>query len=1199
MVETENSEFLLNEEIIRREAAVQPIFDLGRKLYFENSILYLDVNLEERSLIGCIKDGNSLYTSEIQFDKEGNLQRYGCTCDIFKNYLVACPHIVAMMQAIYGNLKIIAYLTSERNTAKALNMKVPLNPVIVLNKVSFQDKPAQRPETVELSKRLPNSPKKTVELFKTLKDKYQIQTDYQKNTKHTDNIEELKQGKTLKQALKQVLKKSEAKPVFSLDSNAKEFFQAFNNFVSVKPVGKNKSTKKVKLIPTYYINNSYGGTTHWLEFTTGINKTYIVKNIVQYINCIAFRKPCKFGKSFNYDPETMEFEEGASKKMAELLTEICIDNKHLNSSDYIYYGTSYQSRRIVLSNSRLLEFLEIMKEHNQSFRLVIDELALDNMEIKTETPEIKMKLDRINGGFKLSFDILSDKIFMLDYEGRFIFYENSIYKLTPENAIIMSPIINYVNASRRPEVLIPDNEISNFYSNIAPHVENIGEIKIHKDIKTEFIREELSASIYFDRIKHKGKDGISARLEYAYGDITINPLMLQNELYLDDKIIIRNKHQENQIENLLINAGFSESRDVYCLMDEELMLDFITNELPVLKDMAEIYYSESFKTIKLSSNINFGAGVRLSTDGQWLEFTIKHDGIDSEELMELLSSYRLKKRYYKLNNGSFVILNDHQINTIADVIAKLELTNKDISKEIIQLPRYRAMYLDSLAGETEDFHIERSSQFKNLVQNIKEPGDMEFEVPASLKGILRDYQKTGFKWLKVLSEYGFGGILADDMGLGKTLQVITFLLYQKQESSEKPSIVIAPTSLVYNWEEEVKKFTKDLRVAVISGTVNERQQQLIEIKDADLVVTSYALIKRDIELYENIEFSHCFLDEAQYIKNPGTLNAQTVKRLKARNYFALTGTPIENSLTELWSIFDFLMPGYLFSHNKFNQIYETPIVKKNDSEALKGLARHISPFILRRMKKDVLKELPEKTEIRVSCTMEENQKKAYMAYLLKAKNIFEAEVNENGFEKSQIKILALLTRLRQICCHPSLFIENYNGGSGKVELFFDLINGAIEGGHRILVFSQFTSMLAIIKQELDAQKEGYFYLDGNTDPQLRIKMVSAFNKGENNLFLLSLKAGGTGLNLTGADTVIHLDPWWNPAVEDQATDRAYRIGQKNAVSVYKLVTKGTIEEKIYGLQERKKELINSIIKPGENFLTKMSFEEVKSLFETE
>jgi SNF2 family DNA or RNA helicase len=431
------------------------------------------------------------------------------------------------------------------------------------------------------------------------------------------------------------------------------------------------------------------------------------------------------------------------------------------------------------------------------------------------------------------------------------------------------------------------------------------------------------------------------------------------------------------------------------------------------------------------------------------------------------------------------------------------------------------------------------------------------------------------------------------MGLGKTLQVLTFLVSEKPSS---PALVIAPTSLVYNWQSEGEKFTPGLKILVVEGAPQERQQLLAWVDQYDVVVVSYAVLRRDIEHFSELSFSYCFLDEAQNIKNPQTLNAKSVQRIQAKGHFALTGTPIENSLSELWSLFNFLLPGYLLSQHEFHQKYGTPITK-GDSEALQELSRHIKPFILRRLKSDVLKELPPKIETEIKAVLTEEQRKIYLAYLQQTKFQIAQDLATDGFAKSQIRILAALTRLRQICSHPAMFIENYTGESGKMLLFQEILSEALDSGHRILVFSQFTSMLDLIQTYLDTQKIEHFYLSGSTPPLERSRMAQSFNSGIGEVFLISLKAGGTGLNLTGADTVIHFDPWWNPAVEDQATDRAHRIGQNRSVQVIKLLTQGTIEEKVNALQAKKKKLIDSVIQPGETMLSKLTEQELKALFD--
>ncbi len=473
--------------------------------------------------------------------------------------------------------------------------------------------------------------------------------------------------------------------------------------------------------------------------------------------------------------------------------------------------------------------------------------------------------------------------------------------------------------------------------------------------------------------------------------------------------------------------------------------------------------------------------------------------------------------------------------------------------------------------------------------------DADFEVPTFLKKTLRGYQKVGYRWLRTMAAYGFGGILADDMGLGKTLQVITLLAAQ-QNRGYKQNLVVAPTSLVLNWQKEIEKFTPHLKVLVLNGTIEERKEKLKHIEGYDILITSYDLLKRDIELYESLHFKYCIADEAHYIKNPNTQNAKALKCVRSEVRFALTGTPIENTLAELWSIFDFIMPGYLFSYQQFKGSFETPILKFESERATNQLRTMVAPFILRRLKKDVLKELPEKTETILYNEMTPEQEKIYKANLALLQQEFQKEMKLNGISRSHIKILAMLTRLRQLCCHPGLYLDEYEGGSSKLDQCIELIEDSIESGHKILLFSQFTTMLDKIAYELQVRGISYYMLTGATKAERRIEMVELFNKDATPIFLISLKAGGTGLNLTGADIVIHYDPWWNVSSENQATDRAHRIGQKNNVQVFKLITQNTIEEKIKKLQDKKIGLSDQVLTGEQTFISHMSEEEIKDLF---
>ena len=435
---------------------------------------------------------------------------------------------------------------------------------------------------------------------------------------------------------------------------------------------------------------------------------------------------------------------------------------------------------------------------------------------------------------------------------------------------------------------------------------------------------------------------------------------------------------------------------------------------------------------------------------------------------------------------------------------------------------------------------------------------------------------------------------------GKTIQLLAVVLdYVQNKENPEPSIVVCPSSLTLNWQNEIKKFTPSLTSLVVQGSSMQRKEQIESINEFNVIITSYDSLKRDIEIYKenNCKFEYIIADEAQYIKNNNTQNAKAIKQLNAKTRYALTGTPIENSLSELWSIFDFIMPGYLFNYHKFKELYETPIVKNEDKQAMKKLKMLIEPFILRRIKTEVLTELPDKTISVLNNVMDDEQQKIYLSYLQSAKQEAISEISQNGIERSQIKILALLMRLRQICCHPGLFLNDYKGNSSKLTQCIEVIKDAVDSGHKILLFSTYTAMFPMIEKELKKENIQFFKLTGQTKVGERIKLVDEFNENENiKVFLISLKAGGTGLNLIGADMVIHYDPWWNLSAENQATDRTYRIGQKKNVQVYKLITKNSIEEKIYELQQKKAELVDNMLSTKETFINKLTKEEIMNLF---
>ncbi len=978
----------------------------------------------------------------------------------------------------------------------------------------------------------------------------------------------------------------------SMSQSTKELFAYFNqvSLASDLPAAEDADAK-TKIIPTYHFSIHYGKKRNWIEFTIGKERSYSMKSIRAFVRALENESTIKYGKLYEFDAATDVFDAHSEKWVSFLKNVYEDEQNHASWGSSYSYGSVMDEKRLKLSQTNIKFFMESMQ--GEPFDMVINEIKIKNVKVVTQRPSFNLRVTATERAYKVALDLEDDVYFALDNNFEYLYHKNNVYHVDKQFAHCIAPWMKCFAENRKPEVTIPQAQFQEFLAIVVPIVQQVVNVHMDEKITVDFYSEALQIQLYLDKLG----DGVVARICFQYGAFEINPCIeTQSEMHLENKKLLRNTREENRFFHLLKKYGFIMRKDEMVLTGEEQVYEFITRGLPELQALSQIFYSEGFQSIGLKSIGKVSAGVKVNTGTGLLEFNMQHEEINKQELLELLSSYRVKRKYHRLKSGQFISLDTPEFTSMAELIDQLQIADDDLLHNVIELPKYRAMYIDSLVREKAGFHIERSSNFKKMVQDISEPEDMEFDIPAGIQGKLRDYQKKGFKWLKTLAHYGFGGILADDMGLGKTLQVITFVK-SENEQVKMPCLVVAPTSLVYNWQEEVRKFAPDLHVVVISGAQSDRRERFPEMQQADLVVTSYGMIKRDIALYEDVTFRYCFIDEAQQIKNHNTQNAKAVKQIRATGYFALTGTPVENTLTELWSIFDFIMPGYLLSHHKFARRFETPIVKSNDAEALKELGRHIKPFIMRRMKKDVLKELPDKIESKMMVEMTTEQHKLYMGYLLKAKKEFETEMLENGFENSRIKILSILTRLRQLCCHPSLFIENYTGGSGKLEMLMELLHDAIDGGHRVLVFSQFTSMLALIRQALETQKIEYFYLDGGTSAEERMQRVQAFNEGDKAVFLISLKAGGTGLNLTGADMVIHVDPWWNPAVEDQATDRAYRMGQKKAVQVFKLITKDTIEDKIFGLQQKKKELIDAIIKPGENFLSKMTEAEIRKLFE--
>ena len=849
----------------------------------------------------------------------------------------------------------------------------------------------------------------------------------------------------------------------------------------------------------------------------------------------------------------------------------------------------------MLGNTGLDEFFEIMKGKKIEFQI---DTKQGQIELKEENPKIEFFLNKTtNQEYEIVPNVnLYEIIFLKGKDHQYILWENKLYKLNKQFEESTMKLIQIFKENYLTEVFLSKEDLKQLFSIVVPRLKNTINLKNvdEKEIE-EYKPKELITKVYLDFDKN---DYLVAEVRFCYDETEINPLNEKQKVNIPHNIL-----EESKALNIFKKSGFMfDVKNLrFILPENDKIYNFLTQDIAYYMQKFEVMVTDNFKTKEITKPKIGTLGIKVEND--LLSIDLKKINIDIKELKDIMSKYKLKKKYHRLKDGSFLSLEENkEVEFIDKLVTGMNIDYKEIEDGEIRLAVNRSLYLNELLKGLKGTEIIKNSEYKNIVTNLnKEIQDDNITIPENLNADLRYYQKIGFRWLSVLDSYHFGGILADDMGLGKTIQILAIILkyINKEKESRKASIVISPSSLTLNWLNEAKKFAPTLKVGIIRGTAKERAEQIKNINNYDLIITSYDLLKRDVDNYKelNYTFKYAIADEAQYLKNSNTKNAKVIKSIKAETRFALTGTPIENSLAELWSIFDFIMPGYLFGYKEFKNTYEVLIVKDQDENAMNKLKMLIEPFVLRRTKKEVLTELPEKTITVLNNEMTEEQEEIYLSYLAQAKQEVADEINANGFEKSQIKILAALTRLRQICCHPKLFISNYSGICSKLEQCLEIIEDGISAGHKILLFSTYTSMFDIIEEKLKNRKIAYFKLTGATKVDDRIKMVDEFNENDNvKIFLISLKAGGTGLNLTGADMVIHYDPWWNLSAENQATDRAYRIGQRNNVQVYKLITKNSIEEKIYELQERKAKLADNMLDTSVTFVNKMSKEDIMQLF---
>lgn len=909
----------------------------------------------------------------------------------------------------------------------------------------------------------------------------------------------------------------------------------------------------------------------------GSSKMYKVSNTKKFIQDYYNHKEIRLGKEFRYIPEECQFEPTSAAVLA-YLTEIYEIQETLGKT---YYSNLFNRQELVVSQNMLCKLLRLAEGLHCD--IILRDKKMENMEIMCSNPKLSMELQMEDEVLSLH-DMGQEPMISICEDGSILCYQGGIYLPDMEFLANLRPFFTTLFGKKQSELEFRGENMGSFIEKVLPVIKKTMNIQVPEKIKDHYIVEQLQPKLYFDIDRSRQRPVLVARMIFAYGEHEVNPLQDEHK---GSYILVRDREEEEQLLRLMYDKHFSVRREQFVLTKEDEIFQLMTEGMQDLCRQFEVFYSKEYKANSIKKVGMLSAGIRLNTDINLLEMDVDYGHIPKEELRDFFRSIKLKKKYYRLKSGAFINLmtEDKQIDELRDLLSIGEVTEDNK----IAFSQTAVMEVDELLPHTQ--RITRDAGYKQLLEDLKNPDKTNWELPNGMEDILRPYQITGYRWLCSLAHYGMGGILADDMGLGKTLQTITYVL----ANPGTRALIVCPTSLAYNWQDEFSKFAPQIATQIISGTPQERADLMQQSADVPVWITTYPLIRKDVDLYKAQIFDACFIDEAQFIKNPTSLGAKAVKAVQAKHRFALTGTPIENTLSELWSIFDFVMPGFFGRYRQFEECYEKPILRDHDSVQMQKLRRKIRPFVLRRMKKEVLTELPDKIETRRMAEMGAKQRKIYESYLARIQMELAGD-EENTPGGNRMQVLAALTRLRQICCHPATFASNYHGGSGKLDLLMEQLPDILEGGHSVIVFSQFTSMLSIIAHELKQRNIPFFYLAGSTSAQERKREVKEFNRGEVKVFLISLKAGGTGLNLTGADTVIHFDPWWNPAVEDQATDRAYRIGQKKKVQVIKYVMKDSIEEKIYELQKRKKQLSDQLIQAGESFVTQLTMEEIKKLF---
>lgn len=942
----------------------------------------------------------------------------------------------------------------------------------------------------------------------------------------------------------------------------KKFYVASSTILRTLDNKNNKQKRRLNLEIELDFKKSYYSHGLFVKLKIGINKLYQIstksKRFFDLYND-ENNTPLTFGKELTYDPKIHYFDE--------------IDNeiiKFLSNEFYRSHDSYYQqyNTEIYIPDNKQLNIIKLLKEKKYTitnlgeFFGYNEEFPFDS-EIIKNNDEYLFKL-----GIDNNYNFLSNKLLIKD---------KTIYVLSDE----FFNIIDEFKNNNVTEIKFPKNDLDLFAKNILSVIKN--KITIPDNLKHEICFIEPIVKIYLDF----PNNSIIAKITFTYNEIEID--------YFESSNFIRNHIFEQKIINDLLSYNFIKSNKYFEISDIDEIGNFLEYNLNILSQNYQVYTTKKLDETNIIKKNRIESQFSIGKDNI-MNYQFSLDNININELSNIFDSLNEKRRYYKLKNGKILDLKENDdVKELQNFMEDMDISISNI-KNGGTIPKYRAIYLDSLKNSK--YHIINTDNlFISFIEKFNQYKNSEPIISKKDISILRDYQLMGVKWLYNIYKCDLGGILADEMGLGKSLQAICFIKSVLMEKSNSKILIVSPTSLIYNWQKEFDKYGNELNYCVIAESKNKRQANLKK-SEKNIIITTYGLLRQDREIYEQIDFEVMIIDEAQNIKNPLAGITKTVKNIKATTKIALTGTPIENSVTELWSIFDFIMPGFLTNLRKFQTIYNIKDFSEEKIKILDNLNKQISPFIMHRKKIDVAKELPKKIENNIYFDMYPEQKKVYLAELKKTKEEMDEICDKEGFQKSKFKILQLLTKLRQICIDPAIVFENYNGNSIKID---ELINSAkkiIQNNHKILIFTSFKTALEIVASNLTKEGITSYTIDGSVPSKKRMELVDKFNSDNTNVFLIMLKAGGTGLNLTSADVVIHLDLWWNPQVENQATDRAHRIGQLKNVEVIKLICKGTIEERIIELQNKKKILSDTLIEGNshdQNLISKLSENDIKSL----